>query len=206
MNILFFGDSNTHGSNPAGGARHSRDVRFTGLVQKELGANYYIIEEGLGGRTTVFDDPTSEGRCGIDYIVPCLKSHKPIDLLVIMLGTNDTKAIFSANAHSINMGMQRLVQKVFGVSDCFRDKCNILLVSPCIIKDGVANLGEDSPQKSKDIIPLFEQTAKNMGLYYMAASDFAQASDKDKLHLDADAHRKLAVAFKSKILEIEKTL
>ncbi|MFI3142072.1 MAG: GDSL-type esterase/lipase family protein [Clostridia bacterium] len=207
MNILFFGDSNTHGSNPVEGGRHGRDSRFTGILQKELGENYYIIEEGLGGRTAVFEDPLAEGRCGIDYISPCLNTHKPLDLIVVMLGTNDTKPIFNANARCINIGIQRLLKCILHHGDAFRDKCNILLVSPCVIKPGaserIKTMDDDCTKKSEELIPLLENTAEEMGLYYMAASDFAEVSDEDKVHLDAAGHRKLADAFKVKILEIE---
>ncbi|MFI3225832.1 MAG: SGNH/GDSL hydrolase family protein [Clostridia bacterium] len=209
MNILFFGDSNTFGTDPAGGPRHSRDVRFTGILQKELGDNYYIIEEGLGGRTTVFDDPTEEGRCGFDYIVPCLRSHKPIDLLVIMLGTNDVKERFGANAALITVGMERLIKKVFCVDGVFRDKQNILLICPCAVKEGVVNVtpnrGLGSEERSRELIPLYRDLAKKLNIPYMVADDYAEASDIDKVHLDAKSHHALATAIKEKILEIEET-
>lgn len=205
MNILFFGDSNTHGSDPAKGPRHSREVRFTGVLQQRLGQEYYIIEEGMGGRTTVFDDPTSPGRCGLDYLIPCLKSHMPLDLIVVMLGTNDTKDIFDASANVIGEGMKTLLDRILSVPEAFKNKVNILLVSPCIIKQGDKAF-KDSPEKSKQLKPIYEQIAKQYGIYYMAASDYAQSSDLDKLHLDAIAHKNLADAFESKILEIEKNI
>lgn len=210
MNILFFGDSNTFGTNPTGGPRHSRDVRFTGVLQKELGDDFYIIEEGLGGRTTVFEDYVDEGKSGISYIAPCMKSHKPIDILVIMLGTNDVKERFSANAVSITMGLERLVKKACSIDGVFADKKNILIVSPCVIKEGSFECspqrGHGCEEKSREILPLYEDLANRLGLFYMSASDYAEASDIDKVHLDANAHRKLADAFKAKILEIKATL
>ena len=94
--ILCFGDSNTHGycADPddclGGGIRFTEEQRWTRLLQKALGEDYLVIEEGLSGRTTCFDDPIHEGLNALDYIYPCLKSHEAIDLLIIMLGTNDT--------------------------------------------------------------------------------------------------------------------
>ena len=102
--ILCFGDSNTHGfcADPAdcadGGNRFNESERWTCLLQKQLGDGYLVIEEGLGGRTTCFPDPLQEGACGLDYLVPCLGSHEPVDLLIVMLGTNDTKDRFAASA------------------------------------------------------------------------------------------------------------
>ena len=115
--ILCFGDSNTHGycADPddclGGGIRFTEEQRWTRLLQKALGEDYLVIEEGLSGRTTCFDDPIHEGLNALDYIYPCLKSHEAIDLLIIMLGTNDTKDRFYASAACIALGMARLVNK-----------------------------------------------------------------------------------------------
>ena len=107
MNILCFGDSNTHGYNPKDTTRFEKNIRWTGILQNLLGEKDYVIEEGLSGRTTVFEDPINEGLCGLNYIVPCLMTHEPVDLLIIMLGTNDTKERFGANADVISLGLTR---------------------------------------------------------------------------------------------------
>ena len=105
--IVCFGDSNTHGycADPAdcadGGNRFNEDERWTCLLQKKLGADYLVLEEGLSGRTSVFSDPLHECMSGLDAIYSCLMSHEPVDLLIIMLGTNDTKERFAANAAAI---------------------------------------------------------------------------------------------------------
>ena len=115
--IVCFGDSNTHGycADPAdcadGGIRFNESERWTRRLQRALGEEYLVIEEGLSGRTTCFDDPIHEGLNGLNYIYPCLKSHEDVDLLVIMLGTNDTKDRFYASAACIGIGMARLVKK-----------------------------------------------------------------------------------------------
>ena len=99
--ILCFGDSNTWGYDAYSGGRFARDVRWTGVLQNTLAKDYHIIEEGLCGRTTVFDDPLNEGLNGFRYLLPCLQSHLPIDMLIIMLGTNDCKERFAATAKNI---------------------------------------------------------------------------------------------------------
>ena len=96
--IVCFGDSNTHGYCAMNDGRFDENERWTCLLQKELGEDYLILEEGLSGRTTCFNDPLFEGLSGLDYIYPCLMSHEPVDLLIIMLGTNDTKERFGASS------------------------------------------------------------------------------------------------------------
>ena len=87
--ILCYGDSNTYGLMPDSPDRYPRDVRWTGILQKKLGEDYYVIEEGLSGRTTLWDDPIEEHKNGKKYLLPCLDSQKPVDLVILMLGTND---------------------------------------------------------------------------------------------------------------------
>ena len=107
-NILCYGDSNTWGFVPIifdyetnYMARYSFDKRWTGILQKELGNNYRIIEEGLNGRTTNIDYPDVKGRSGTSYLNPCLYSHAPLDLVIIQLGVNDLKTIFNRTIEDI---------------------------------------------------------------------------------------------------------
>ena len=94
--ILCYGDSNTWGYNPSTKERYDRYERWTGILQFTLGDEYHVIEEGLNGRTTVWDEPIEgEYKNGKTYLVSCLESHKPLDLVIIMLGTNDLKKRFS---------------------------------------------------------------------------------------------------------------
>ncbi len=123
--IVCLGDSNTHGycADPADCADpalacFNEDERWTCLLQRELGEEYLVIEEGLSGRTTVFEAPLHEAMPALPYLYPCLKSHEPVSLLIIMLGTNDTKERLGANAACIGLGMERLVRKAMTV-DCW---------------------------------------------------------------------------------------
>ena len=133
--ILCLGDSNTHGycadpkDNADGGIRFNEDERWTCRLQTALGDKYLVTEEGLSGRTTVFADPIHESMDALSVAYPLLKSHEVIDLLIIMLGTNDVKERFNANAACIGAGMERLIQKCKTV-DCWGGKePNILVVS-----------------------------------------------------------------------------
>ena len=111
MNILCFGDSNTYGYKPDGTGRFDTDTRWTALLQKKLGADHRVIEEGLCGRTTVFQDDLREGRRGLDLIGITMEMHNPIDLLILMLGTNDCKSRYNASAGTIAKGLAQVIQK-----------------------------------------------------------------------------------------------
>ena len=95
-NVLCYGDSNTYGYIPETGLRYPKNVRWTGVLQNLLGKNFNVIEEGCNGRTTIFDDPIEGWKNGRDYLKPCLNSHKPIDIIIMMLGSNDLKDFFHA--------------------------------------------------------------------------------------------------------------
>src|SRR5476651_2205463 len=94
ITVLCYGDSNTWGQKPDKSGRYPADIRWTGRLQQLLGNGYYIIEEGLGSRTTDLDYDKKSGRNGKIYLIPCLESHNPIDVVVLMLGTNDLKIEF----------------------------------------------------------------------------------------------------------------
>lgn len=101
--ILCYGDSNTYGYNPVNGLRYPKDVRWTGVLQKLLGEQYAVIEEGCNGRTTVFEDIAEPWKAGLGYLKPCLNTHKPIDFVIMMLGSNDLKECFTHQQKRLQM-------------------------------------------------------------------------------------------------------
>ena len=109
--IMCYGDSNTFGTNPHGG-RWRREVRWTGKLQQLLGDQYYVIEEGCGGRTTVWNDDLELFKNGRKSLPVALATHKPIDLVIIMLGTNDCKTRFQALPCDIAEGVRQLAELV----------------------------------------------------------------------------------------------
>ena len=134
--ILCFGDSNTYGYDPRGG-RFDEDSRWTMRLAKQLGADYLVVEEGFNGRTCVYDDPIEGGyKSGAAYLPPCLMSHNPLDLIVIMLGINDTKRRFGLTPMTIGEGMMQLVRltRLYAV-DASGNPPKILIVSPPPIGD-----------------------------------------------------------------------
>ena len=175
--IVCFGDSNTHGYCAENNGRFNETQRWTCLLQKGLGDDYLVLEEGLSGRTTCFTDPIHEGLNGLDYIYPCLMSHEPVDLLIIMLGTNDTKERFGSSAACIALGLKRLIAKAIATTDCWRDgKPNILVVTPQNIGREYADtevaqtMGRGCAKKSEGLAAQYEQIAKMMGCHYLDAN------------------------------------
>src|SRR5659263_446679 len=111
--ILCYGDSNTWGFVPGSeGERFLWEVRWPGVLQAELGSEYRVIEEGLSGRTTVLDNPLEAYRNGREYLLPCLHSHQPLDLVVIFLGTNDLGDRYPLPPLDIARGAASLAQIV----------------------------------------------------------------------------------------------
>ena len=129
-NVLCFGDSNTYGYDPAGmrdgtAVRYAQDVRWCGVVQRDLGEGWHVIEEGLNGRTTVRDDMChlDTNLNGVRALPMLLEAHKPLDAIVIMLGTNDCKTVFGVTASDIARGAMALIRAVPRV--CL-DRCRAL--------------------------------------------------------------------------------
>lgn len=200
--IVCLGDSNTHGYSPdAPQFRFGEEERWTCLLQRALGQDHLVVEEGLPGRTTVFEDPVEEGMPALPYLYPCLKSHAPVDLLVIMLGTNDTKERLSANACAIGKGMTRLVRKAQTI-DCWGEKGpNILLVAPLAIGKGVERspvaqeMGQGCVEKSLRLPGQFRAAAKELGCAFLDANTLGlEQNQVDHMHLTRDSHRLLAEA------------
>ena len=137
-NVLCFGDSNTYGRRPDG-LRYERWERWTGILQQLLGEEYYVIEEGNNGRTTVYDDWIETDKCGLLQLPSALSSHRPLDLVILMLGTNDLKPRFGAPVNDIAEGAGRLVKLIqkYDFKPRFADP-EILLVSPILVGETVA--------------------------------------------------------------------
>lgn len=205
--ILCYGDSNTYGHNPADCSR--LDGRWTRFLAQTLGDGYEIIEEGLCGRTTVFDDSYDSGLNGRDLLEPIIKTHKPLDLIIIMLGTNDLQLQFSQNAFGVARGVETLV-KIAKNPLIYGEKIpEILVVSPILIDEAIGNSFfadiygvQRAVDISKQLAPRIETIAKQYGAHFMDAAKYANASALDGVHMDSENHQKLARAFADKIKEI----
>ncbi len=197
--IVCFGDSNTHGycADPGdcadGGNRFNEEERWPCVLQSLLGSDYLILEEGLSGRTTVFDDPVHGNLAGLDYITPCLMSHEPVDLLIIMLGTNDTKDRFCASPEVIGIGMQRLIRMAQSTL-CWPAKGpNILLVCPPPIGDQLNDpaMGVHCVERSRGLSRTLAEAANLTGVHFVNAGN-CDLNKIDFIHLSRRGHSQLA--------------
>ncbi|MFW6182015.1 MAG: SGNH/GDSL hydrolase family protein [Spirochaetota bacterium] len=195
--ILCYGDSNTYGRDPATKKRFAREIRWPGVLQQRLGGEYQVIEEGLNGRTTVWDDPVRgdrHKRNGALYLVPCLESHAPLDLVVMMLGTNDLKAKFSVTAVDITQSVEALVQLI-QASGCGPDgePPEILLIAPPPLGrlTEYAETFTGGVEKSEKLGGYYRDMAEAHGCRFLDAGSVLTASPRDGLHFDPEGHRKL---------------
>jgi lysophospholipase L1-like esterase len=205
--ILCYGDSNTWGWNLATEGRYARDERWPGVLRQELGEGYLVIEEGLNGRTTVWDDPIEGYKNGKDYLVPCLETHRPIDLVTIMLGTNDLKVRFSLSAYDIASGAGVLVDIVLksGTGPGGGAPKVLLMAPPPLGKlTEFAEMFEGAEAKSRRFSEHYRRVADEYGCAFLDTSEVIVSSDIDGVHLEASEHRKLGqavAALVKKILE-----
>ncbi len=197
IRILCYGDSNTFGYIPGRGGRYNRHTRWPGRLQELLGSEYQVIEEGLCGRTTAFEDVTEPGRNGLDRIRDAVERSLPLDVLVIMLGSNDCKAQFGASAQEIAGGLEQVAaQARGGEASGFR----VLLVAPAAMTDRVMHSGfgsefdQRSIKVSKELAEAYEALAGKCGCDFLDGSKVTQVSEIDGLHLDAEGHGRLAEA------------
>lgn len=207
--IVCFGDSNTWGYNPESGSRYSDDIRWTKLLEKKLGGDYRIIEEGQNGRTIASPDPWEWGtKCGMDQILPILESHMPMEALVIMLGSNDLKSKFGLPAPDIAGSLQNMLKSVRGHLRYYLNNpdLKILIIAPPALGDNFASSpfaeffdADSVVQKSKDISKWFELVAGQFGCEFLNATSQVTAGDVDSLHLSPEGHAKLAELVYQKI-------
>lgn len=200
--ILCFGDSNTYGLIPGTKDRYPWEVRWTGILAEGIREKgFQVVEEGLCGRTTVFEDELRDNRKGAAVLPMILESHQPLEKVVLMLGTNDCKTIYQASAEVIGKGVEKLVHQIQAADE----NIEILLVSPILLGEGVGEEGYDpefnqeSVETSKGLKAVYEQVAKRNGCAFLAASDYAKASGADREHLDENGHRQLAEAVLQRI-------
>ena len=195
--IVAFGDSNTWGFNPADGGRFPRAQRWPTVLQQELGPEFEVIAEGLGGRTTVHDDPIMPYRSGVEALPPCLMSHAPIDLIILALGCNDLKKRFSVSAFDIAEGAARLIflVRAYGEGPTGGAPKILLVAPPPLAKlTAYAEMFEGGTEKSRLLGRRFGEIAKQEGVAFLDAGAVIRCSDLDGIHYEADQHALLGRA------------
>lgn len=207
--VVCYGDSNTWGyaTEPRPDGRYGFDERWTGVLQNGLGASWRVIEEGLGGRTTVNDDPV-EGleRNGRTYLLPCLLTHQPIDVFVVMLGTVDLKARFNKTAWEIAAGVGALVNIVKSTAvGPGGGTPEIVVICPpptrADLKD-FSDLFVGAPAKSLDLARHYQAMASANGVLFLDAGTLIESSTVDGFHFDAPSHATLGRSLVAQIKRI----
>lgn len=193
--ILCYGDSNTFGYNPADGSRFPWRQRWPGRLSEMLGPQFRIIEEGLNHRTTVLDDPFNEGRSGLSYLRPCLESHRPIDLVILMLGSNDMKAHYGVDPELIARGIERLLEQI-GICTWqpYGSAPRVLILPPPLPGrlSAFTDLFAGMELKASRLPELYRQVSVAHGCWFLNTQEFLRCPDTDGIHLDEQGHRLLA--------------
>lgn len=209
--ILCYGDSNTWGYMPNTGKRFPEEVRWTGVLAEALGEGYQVLENGINGRTTVWDDPFAEYRNGLEGLGYAINSTRPVDLMIVMLGTNDLNY---TNAYGYYKGMALLAGRIINGNACypgtepvFREQSKLLLVSPIHLSSQVMERRPeihmaDKYEESLKLASYTKLLAEEIGAYWMDGAEFARAEEEDCLHMDAENHEKLGLAIAKKVKAI----
>ncbi len=200
IHVLCYGDSNTWGYRPdAPHCRFDEATRWPGRLQALLGPEYRIIEEGLNGRTTAFEDPICPGRNGLASLEAILLSHCPLDLFVLMLGTNDYKDYLRSSNYAMQEALGLYCERVRDICESNSQPVpKMLIISPPAVDRGVLKLDEEfteeSIARSEDFGRRAKAVAARFGAAFLDAAPLVRASSIDGLHLPAEEHAKLAEA------------
>ena len=210
--IVCFGDSNTWGCEPGTGARYGEDIRWPALMGRLLGEGYLVVEEGQCGRSIAIQDVWEGGtKSGMDYILPMIESHLPLDLLIIMLGTNDIKRRFGLSAREISGSMETMLCRALGLMRMRMDakETKVLLVSPILLGSDILQselsgflYDEFSVEQSRELAYWYKFVADKYGCAFFDAATAAEPGSVDRLHMDESGHRKLAAAMADRVREL----
>ncbi len=207
--ILCFGDSNTWGYDPRGG-RYDEEIRWPMRLQRLLGEGFTVVEEGFNGRTCVYDDPIEGGyKSGANYLPPCLMSHSPLDLVIIMLGTNDAKRRFNLTPMTIGEGMMQLIRitRLYAV-DGQGNPPKVLIVAPPPILDTLMRsrhaecFGEQAIEVTKGLAAEYARIAKLLRCDFFDAASWTEVSSIDAVHFTKEGHLGLAEGLTRKLTQI----
>ncbi len=197
--ILAFGDSNTWGLIPGSGERYPEHIRWTGILRKAAASyGYRVLEDGVCGRTTVFQDPSRSGRRGLDAI-DRYREADSLSAVILMLGTNDCKTVFRASPEQIGCGLEQCLIRF----ERLIPPEKILVVSPLLLGKDVWKPEKDpafdkqSVRTCAALKDIYRKIAERRGCAFLAASDHAEACHVDEEHLNAEGHEHLAAAILS---------
>ena len=211
IRILCYGDSNTWGYIPGSDhQRYDEFTRWTKLLGKCLGEEFEIIEEGLSGRTLISNDPRpgKEGRSGYQYLIPCLATHEPIDLVILMLGTNELKTTYDTSIDEIiDIVENKFVKTILNTKSKITNKSpKLLLIAPPLINEDAdektKNLYLNGTEISKQFNRLYKEIAIRNNCYFVDNDGLIPGVDG--IHLDKERHQLLANKIYDEIIKIYK--
>lgn len=207
--LLCFGDSNTYGTLPMRDRDDARRLdwprRWPGVLQAQLGSGWRVIEEGLPGRTIGRDDPIEGAdRNALRYLPACLQTHRPLDVALFMLGTNDLKARFAASAAQIAAGAHALIDAVIEHTLPGHARPRIVLISPAPIEEQgcLADMFAGGAAKARELAPLLRAVAAQRGVGFLDAGAHIRVSADEGIHLDEAAHQALGLAAAGVVREL----
>ena len=220
IRILCYGDSNTWGTigrrklTDMPSERYDRETRWTQVAQRILGDGFCVIEEGLGGRSTVYARAEEPWKCGETYLLPCLNSQRPLDWVVLMLGTNDLQINRAITAADLPYGISRLIDIVQGCPKAGRKMRlpRILVIAPPEVRPSDENGRTEVYAKFRCGIgrelslrfpAVYAEVARRKGCFFLNGQDYAQPGPEDGVHMDAESHRRLGRAVAEFILKQE---
>ncbi len=198
--ILAFGDSLTWGFEAGTRKRHPFEMRWPNALAAGLHGKARVLEEGMNGRTTVFPDPTNEAeRNGAVALPMLLTTHQPLDLVIMMLGTNDIKYANRCRAFDAAMGMTRLIEitKKLGYVEGIAPPQILIMSPPNLVptKDEWFNdLWGHAIEESKLFAKHYASVAQEQGVHFFDAGAVAKADPTDGGHLDAASTKRLGEA------------
>ena len=190
--IVCYGDSNTFGFNPEDGSRYDDNTRWTSVLQKELKAEYEVINEGMCDRTGFADNPNGFLFSGLQYFPHLIKESDDIDILILWIGTNDLMFQYNINFPEIEKGLKRII------TSAQTNARQIIIIPPVILRESMlqgyfrCKFDETSIVKSKEVGKIYENITKTYGCEFFDVNKFVNPSDFDGLHYDENSHKIIA--------------
>lgn len=189
--VLCYGDSNTWGYEPETDSRLLWEERYPGILGKKLGFEYQVIEDGLCGRTTCFESVSETYVNGVKGAKLCAVINAPIDIAVIMLGTNDCKDEYGADLVTIGLGLEQIAQ-IFEKAGA-----RVIIIAPPPLRNlnqspFFAEFGKGAEKRSEGLALCYQNLAARHGWEFLNAGDILLPGEFDKIHLDKAGHQKLA--------------
>jgi len=187
--ILCYGDSNTYGYNPTDGARFDNTIRWTAILQKNLGSDFEVINEGECDRTGFVDNDKGFLFSAQRHFPKIIKKTKDIDLLILAIGTNDLQFKYNLTIHQFENGLEKLIVTAKNYVK------RIIIIPPVVLDNNVLEgyfnyqFDETSISKSKKIGKIYRKLSNIYGLNYFDLNEFVKPSNTDGLHYDSEGHK-----------------